>query len=188
MHTPTDELHRNWRALKKLRVIDVVIILVKLIDWFIRCVFDVTSLNVHDRDNETWVVEEVPLGEISPPPRRVRKYLRGINREALTVGNRGEMMLTPLMGRVSRRSVCRLMFDWQWYSNGQDIQSGIDVDPFTLLANFVLSEVMDNTYLLYCVCSWLFNSFARARNFATDGIAGSPVFARMSFDSFPPVG
>jgi hypothetical protein len=139
MHAPTDELHRNWRALKKLRVIDVVIILVNLIDRFVRYVFDVTSLNVCDGHDETWVIEEIPLGEISPPPRRVRKYLRGINKEALTVGNRGEMMLMPLMGRVSRRSVCQLMFDWQWYSNGQDIQSGIDVDPFTLLATFILS-------------------------------------------------
>jgi hypothetical protein len=94
---------------------------------------------VRDGYDETWVIEEIPLGEISPPPRRVRKYLRGINREALTVGNRGEMMLVPLMGRVSRRSVCQLMFDWQCYSNGQDIQSGIDVDPFTLLPTFVLS-------------------------------------------------
>jgi hypothetical protein len=94
---------------------------------------------VRDGYDETWVIEEIPLGEISPPPRRVRKYLRGINREALTVGNRGEMMLMPLMGRVSRRSVFQLMFDWQWYSNGQDIQSGIDVDPFRLLPTFVLS-------------------------------------------------
>lgn len=111
MHAPTGELQRHRRALKQLRIIDVICVLVKLIDRAVCHVFDVVRLDMSDRYDKTWVVEEIPLGEVSPPSRIVKKNLHGIIGEVLTVGNRVGMKLMPLMVRVLHRSVCQSMLN-----------------------------------------------------------------------------
>lgn len=68
MHAAAYELHGDRRTVKQLRVVGVIRFTIELVDGLVRGVLDVAGRDMGDGKNDRRIVEEIPLGEITPPP------------------------------------------------------------------------------------------------------------------------